>query len=64
MSDPEPKRLTGFAAMSRKALVAASAKGGRKSWELGRAYRWDKKKAKEAGSKGGLATAAAKKETP
>jgi general stress protein YciG len=64
VSDPEPKRLTGFAAMSRKALVAASAKGGRKSWELGRAQRWTKETAKEAGSKGGLASAAAKKENP
>lgn len=51
------KRGPGFAVMTPEQRRAASSKGGRSSFEKGVLYRFTSEKAKEAGSKGGLARA-------
>jgi hypothetical protein len=61
--EDKPKKLTGFALMSAERRAAASAKGGRKTWELGRAHKFTKAEAKKHARSGGLASAAARKDT-
>lgn len=49
-----PKARRGFAAMSLEQRAMIASKGGKAAQAQGRAHRWDRKEAAEAGRKGGM----------
>lgn len=55
---PEVPRKKGFALMSPDRLRAVSRSGGKRAQALGRAHSFSAQEAREAGRKGGLASAA------
>lgn len=62
MSDYLPKKGTqGFASMDAELQREIASKGGKKAHEYGSAHEWDADEARDAGRKGGLASAEAKR---
>jgi general stress protein YciG len=58
---PKPKRPRGFAAMSPEKQHEIASKGGRNAQAKGTAHKFTQEEAREAGFKGGRATAEIKK---